>query len=120
MKFLSLLAMLFVVFVGKTQNRNYSVSGIAAAMISNAHAVKRFEEISFSIVNTGETILKRKWAITVLDAKGEEYSQLVEFYDQLASIKSIEGSLFDANGRRLKQLKKKDLTDRSAIQENNL
>ena len=120
MKALLFISVVFLCTVAKAQEKNFAVSGVSPALLENAHAIKRMEETSFQIINTGETILTHKWAITVLDQKGDEHSQLVEFYDKLTSIKSIEGSLFDAGGKRLKSLKKKEISDHSAVGENNL
>ena len=78
------------------------------------------EETTYHIINTGETVLKRKWAITVLDDKGDAYAQLEEYYDKLAAIKSIDGTLYDANGKKIKELKNKDIDDVSAVDDNNL
>lgn len=102
------------------QDKNYGAWSISPAMRKNAHAVKRMEEISFHIINTGETVLKKKWAITVLDDKGDAYAELEEYYHKLTSIKSIDGILYDANGKKLKELKNRDISDLSAVDDNNL
>jgi hypothetical protein len=102
------------------QDKNYAAWSIAPALRRDAHAVKRMEETSFHIINTSETVLKRKWAITVLDDKGDDYAQLEEYYDKLASIRSIDGTLYDGNGKKLKELKNKDISDVSAVDDNNL
>ena len=41
---------------------------------------------------------------------GDAYAQLEEYYDKLAAIKSIDGTLYDANGKKLKELKNKDVS----------
>ena len=50
----------------------YAVSRIPAALLKNAHVVKRMEKISFEIVNTGEAIFKKIYAITILDENGDD------------------------------------------------
>lgn len=116
------LSMVFLLFADATmaQDKNFAVWGISPAMKKNAHAVKRMEETIFHIIKTDETIFRKKWAITVLDEKGDSYAQFEEYYDKLSSIKSIDGSLFDANGKKLKDLKNKEISDVSAVNENNL
>ena len=111
---------LFLVIATQAQDKNFAVWGISPAMRKNAHAVKRMEETSFHIIKTDETIFKKKWAITVLDEKGDSYAQFEEYYDKLTTIKSIDGILFDANGKKLKELKNREVSDVSAVNENNL
>src|SRR6476469_1563069 len=120
MKWLIPVVFMFFVTGANAQDKNYAVSGIATALLKNAHAVKRMEETIFHIIKTDETVFERKWAITVLDEKGDSYAQFEEYYDKLSTIKSIDGSLYDANGKKLKGLKNKEVSDLSAVDENNL
>jgi hypothetical protein len=43
----------------------YPVNGIPEKMLKNANMVKRTEEVHFEIINTGETILRKKYALTI-------------------------------------------------------
>jgi hypothetical protein len=98
----------------------YPVKSIPEALLRNAHVVKRMEEIEFRIISTGETVFKKKYAITILNENGDEHAGFSEFYDKLHQITSIEGALYDAMGNQLKKLKNKDVQDLSASDDNNL
>lgn len=98
----------------------YAVSKIPVSLLRNAHAIKRFEKISFEIVSTGEAILKKKYALTILDEKGDGQAGFAEYYDKLHEIKNIEGALYDAEGKELKRLKNKQVIDLSGGDNNNL
>ena len=89
----------------------YAVSRIPASLLKNAHAVKRMESIVFEVVNTGEAVMRKKYAITILDESGEDFAEFEEYYDDLHSIRNIEGSLYDAAGKELKRLKNKQVFD---------
>ncbi len=89
----------------------YAVFRIPTELLKNANAVKRIETISFEVVNTGEAILKKKYAITVLNEKGDDQAIFVAYYDKQHEIKNIEGALFDAFGKELKRLKNKQIID---------
>ena len=49
---------------------NYSVLSIPKELLKNANVIKRIEEIRFEIINTGETVLYRKYAVTILNENG--------------------------------------------------
>lgn len=101
-------------------NGDYAVSKIPAALLKNAHAVKRMETLRFEVINTGEAVLRKKYAITVLDENGDRFAAFVEYYDKLHELKNIEGVLYDAEGRELKRLKNKQVLDLSGSDDNAL
>ncbi|MFL5810040.1 MAG: DUF3857 domain-containing protein [Flavisolibacter sp.] len=98
----------------------YPVSSIPEKLLKNAHVVKRMEDFQFRINGTGETVLYHKYALTVLDEKGDGYANLVEYYDKLQQVRSIEGSLYNALGLPIRKLKSKEIEDLSAVDDNNL
>ena len=97
---------------------DYAVSKIPAALLKDANAVKRSERIIFEVKNIGEAILYKKYAITILNANGDNHAAFMEYYDKLHEIKNIEGILYDANGRELKKLRNKQILDLSGSDEN--
>lgn len=101
-------------------NGEYDVAKIPEALLKNAHAVKRMEQVNFEIVNTGSAILTKKYAITILDENGDNQAGFVEYYDKLHAIKNIEGTLYDASGKELKKLKNKQIIDLTGMDDNNL
>ncbi|MGQ0738492.1 MAG: DUF3857 domain-containing protein [Bacteroidota bacterium] len=98
----------------------YAVSRIPAALLKNAHAVKRMEKISFEVVNTGEAVLKKKYALTILNDNADRLAAFIEYYDKLHDIKNIEGTLYDSEGRELKRLKNKQILDLTGTDEGSL
>jgi hypothetical protein len=111
-----LLAGLFV----NASDIKYPVSAIPENLKKDANVVKRMEEIEFRIINTGEAVLRHKYALTVLNENGDDHAVLLEYYDKLEKIVSIEGALYDASGAQLKKMKTKDAMDLSAVNDNNL
>src|SRR4051812_41579744 len=104
---------LLVFLVSKAGDGEYAVDKIPAELLKHAHAVKRFEEIRFEVINVEKARYYRRVAYTILDEKGDDFADFVENYDKLESIESIEGRLFDAGGKKLKSLKKGDVQDKS-------
>lgn len=98
----------------------YATHTIPATLTANANAVKRMEDIRFEVINDGEAIFKHKYAITILNENGDAHAVLVEYYDKLRSVRSIEGTLYDAAGNPLKKLKSRDVLDESAVDNSSL
>lgn len=93
----------------------YAVSKIPFALLKNANVIKRAEDIRFEVMSFTRTREYNKFAITILNDRGDEFAYLYEYYDMLRSVKSIEGKLFDANGKEIKSLKNRDIEDRSGV-----
>src|SRR5215211_120618 len=115
-----LLALLFFSLSIKAADPKYPVSSIPEKLLKNANVVKRMEEIEFQIVSTGETILHHKYALTILNENGDAAAGMVQAYDKLRQLTSIEGALYDGSGNLLKKVKNKDVQDVSGVDDNNL
>jgi hypothetical protein len=120
MRILIVSSFLLLVSGLKAADPKYPVSAIPENLKKDADVVKRMEEISFQVINTGETILHKKYALTILNENGDEYAGISEFYDKLITITTMEGTLYDAAGKVLKRTKNKDISDLSAVNGNNL
>ncbi|HEX4852096.1 MAG TPA: DUF3857 domain-containing protein, partial [Puia sp.] len=110
----------FAILQSKAGNGDYAVSNIPAAILKNANIVKRTEEIRFEIVDVGKAREYHKYAITVLNENGDKEAIFEDYYDKLQSIESIDGTLFDATGKKLKSLKKSDIEDLSGTDNSSL
>jgi transglutaminase-like putative cysteine protease len=93
----------------------YPVSSIPAALLKNAHVVKRMDDTRVEIVSTHEVIYRNRYAVTIFDEEGLRYSRLVASYDKLRKIQDIDGHLYDARGVLLKSVKQKDIRDYSNV-----
>jgi hypothetical protein len=93
----------------------YAVSGIPEALKKNANVVKRMEEERFTLKSPGEAVYYRKYAFTILNENGDKYAAFQQYYDRFVEIKNIQGTLFDAAGNKIKELKNKDIQDYSGV-----
>ncbi|HVZ56773.1 MAG TPA: DUF3857 and transglutaminase domain-containing protein [Chitinophagaceae bacterium] len=98
----------------------YSVANIPASLLKNAHVVKRMEVERFDLKNPGEAVYSIKYALTILDEAGDDYAEFAVHYDKFQSIRSIDATLYDANGKEVRSLKARDIQDKSGVSENNL
>jgi Domain of Unknown Function with PDB structure (DUF3857) len=94
---------------------DYAVSKIPVALLKNAHAVKRIEYSEYEVFSLSKARCRTKYAITILDENGDKYASLTEYYDKLRKIESIDGKIFDLNGKELKAVKNRDVKDYSAV-----
>lgn len=91
--------------------QNYNVALINDSLKENAIAVTRFEEIKVIIKSPTKAIIKNKYAITILNEAGDKYAVYHNYYSKSESLSSISGQLYDATGKEIKSVKKKDIGD---------
>ncbi|MBN8838406.1 MAG: DUF3857 domain-containing transglutaminase family protein [Sphingobacteriia bacterium] len=101
----------FICFPFVSVAQNYAVSLIPDSLKENANAVKRFEETYITIKSIGKAIVKHTVAYTVLNESGDNVVRYENYYDKFHTITDISGKLFDANGKLLKSIKKKEVSD---------
>jgi hypothetical protein len=114
----ALCLLLFSLGLGAVAKDNASdYARIPEALSRNAHALIRthhqdMERISEDLLKT--TVVK---AVTVLSNPGREHAVLHLPYDKNTKVLKISGKVFDAQGRVIRTLKKKDFSDYSAFQD---
>lgn len=96
-------------------NIGYPVNTIPEALLKNANVVKRVDETFFEVVNPHETLLRKKYVFTILNEQGLSFATLVEGYNKMIKIESLEGNLYDGKGLLLKKMRNKDIRDYSAV-----
>ncbi|HEU4634339.1 MAG TPA: DUF3857 domain-containing protein, partial [Flavisolibacter sp.] len=94
---------------------HYPVSAIPQVLLKNSHVVKRIEDAEFEIVSGKTAKYRYKYALTILDEKGDDYAGFSEYYDKFRQIESVEGYLYDKDGNLLKKVKAKDMQDVSGV-----
>jgi hypothetical protein len=99
---------------------DYAVSKISPVLRINANAVLRFEQITFEVISTKEAVERNHYVVTILNENGDDWAEFSEYYDKLREINSVEGFLYDANGKQLKKIKTKDLQDLSGVSDMSL
>ncbi len=109
-KYAFLLAVLSV-NIGFIQAQSYNVLAIPDSLSKGANAVKRYEELRISIKAVDKAVIYHKYATTILNEAGKRYSFYHDKYSQLISLSDIDGNLYDASGKHLKNVKKKDIAD---------
>jgi hypothetical protein len=112
-RFLLILA-IFVTALPAFSSDNYDTKLIADSMLKNANVVKRMEHTTFEVFSSKEVIMRYQYAVTILNEKGDRDAIFQEWYDKFRKIENIDGSLYDANGKLIKKLKKLEIRDYAA------
>lgn len=96
---------------GVVYSQDYAVSAIPDSLLKNSNAVKRMEQLEVTLSENGLLTVKHKYAITILNHAADKYAWYQNYYSKLRDLKKIDGALYDANGKKLKEVKRKDIID---------
>ena len=92
----------------------YSVKHIPAQLLP-ADAVIRNHTIDFEITDAKKAILKVTYAVTIFSREERYLGKLVVPYNKYISIEDLEGILFDAEGKEIREIENADIKDFSAV-----
>lgn len=95
--------------------QEYAASAIPEALKTNAHAVVRRYDESFTITEKDKATHRIHKVYTILSEGGKRFATEPAFYDKLSRIVSFEGAIYGADGKLIKKLRKADVRDQSAI-----
>jgi len=96
-----------------TKAQGYNVSSIPPNLLKNANMVVRMDRQSLEILDSAKLIFTHKYAYTILNSAGEKYATFTDSYDKFQNIQNISGTLYDETGKKIKSLKKSDISDLS-------
>ncbi|HRN80588.1 MAG TPA: DUF3857 domain-containing protein [Ferruginibacter sp.] len=100
-----------VLFATESKAQSYAAFFIPDSLRKNAVAVCRLEEKKVEIFSSSKAIVRNRYVITVLNPHGDGYGNYSNHYDKLRKLNNINGTLYDALGKKIKSMQKKDLLD---------
>ncbi|MEO5684730.1 MAG: DUF3857 domain-containing protein [Chitinophagaceae bacterium] len=106
----TLLLVLFIIPAGLFA-QSYNVLLIPDSLRRNADVVVRTDERIMEIKSPGKATVKERHVYTVLNESAARYGSYSSYYDKFTSINYINCTLYDAFGKELKRVKKKDMQD---------
>ena len=113
-QYLSTVFFLICSFSAFANNPNYAVSNIPDSLLENVHTVIRFEHKKFNVQTIGKATEKIKAVITIINDKSN-YDDLKVYYDQFTQVGKIKARIYDANGDKLRDIKKSEINDYAAF-----
>lgn len=97
------------------QEREFDLANMPAALAKDSDAVMRLHALTFTVESPGKAIQRGRQAVTILNEKARELGKVVIEYDKIRQLTELRGWLLDGEGRKIRELKKADIKDYSAI-----
>ncbi len=97
------------------KNEDFAADKIPASILTNANAVLREYHEDIQIISINEVYLTERYAVTILNEKGNDYAAILAGYDKLSSIEYIYGWLYDKDGKELGKIDQKAIRDVSSF-----
>jgi len=108
-----LILFLFPTFLSFSQDLKLSSLLIPSELSENANSVIRDQIVEIEILSQESMIIKKSKIITVLNSKGLNNIDAVEYYNNSTKVKVIEATIYNSFGYELKKIKRKDFRDQS-------
>ncbi len=89
----------------------YPVASIPDILLKSSSVVKRVDETFIQVHTNAKATLYRKYAYTILNEAGQKFAYFSDYYDKFRQINVLTGTLYDAYGNKLRQVRKKDIED---------
>lgn len=112
MRFLRLLCGLIPVLsalAGRAQDA--LTEPVPDSLRQGAAVVCRQDLVEITIESARRIRVHRKWTNTILNNNGDAYSIISTFYDKFHELSTVTATLYDADGKPVKKIKKSDLGD---------
>ncbi|QYJ67154.1 DUF3857 domain-containing protein [Flavobacterium litorale] len=105
--------LLLLLYQNTSAQDNVSALTLPDTLKQNANAVIRLEEKTITISSKKSMNIKTKRIVTVLNEYGMRYINAAELFSKSTRIKSMQALIYDAFGKEIKKIKKKDFRERS-------
>ena len=109
-----LIAIIIITFFQTASAQDYNVMLIPDSLKTNANAVDRYSEMHITIINDKKAKVYEKEVFTILNDAGDKYANYITSYDKFNSINDIDGNLYSASGKKIKEVRKKDISDHAS------
>jgi hypothetical protein len=117
---MKILVIALTLLSGTLAAQSYNVLLIPDSLKKNADMVVRADETILEIKSPGRAVQRTKHAYTILNETGAKYAGYVGEYDKFTDLNSVDARLYDAMGKELKHVKKKDMQDMSGNDDESL
>jgi hypothetical protein len=91
----------------------YDTELIGDSLLLNANAVSREEQLTFTYQSKSLNTLKYRHVITVLNKNGDNDAVFQQFYDKFRKFSWFKGSIYDEDGKLIRQIKTSEIKDAS-------
>ncbi len=93
----------------------YPIGSIPVELLQNSNAVFREDITTVEVVDLGKAKVYSKYAVTILNEKGDHFAEVTLGYDKIHKITTLDARSFDKSGILIHTIKTKDIIDYSAF-----
>ncbi|MGE5498598.1 MAG: DUF3857 domain-containing protein, partial [Syntrophothermus sp.] len=105
-------ASILVIFSSRlSAAEEYSVRNIQPHLLKDAEAVVRKNIVQFEVADEETAYEKVRFAVTIFNKESRDHGSLNLWYNSFSSIKSLEGVIYDSEGKEVRELEKADVVD---------
>jgi len=101
-------------------NAQFPAAAIPDSLSKGARVVIRLKEMTYEIKSPGKATEHERAVYTIMNETGSSFGGYVTSYDKFTSLGNVSGTLYDANGKEVKHIKKKDMADHSGSDDETL
>ncbi len=105
------IGLIFIFFPVIVFSQSYNILLIPDSLLKNANAVVRFQETRIVIHSINSATVRKKYAYTILNEKGDHFAGYQNYYDDFKKISEVTGKLYDSFGQKIRSVKKKEMED---------
>lgn len=115
MRLLSFLSILFVCVVSRSQNVDYQSLEIDKSLVENANAVIQLDKTEIELHSSDQMTVTNRSVVTVFRKAGNKAIKNYVAYDPVTKLTDLEVIVYNAFGKQIQKIKKKDFKDVSAV-----
>ncbi len=115
MRFFTLLCALIFLNTSFSQELPVDYKTVPEPLLKNADAVVRLDQMKIMVTTQNFMRVISKRIITVINEKGNKHVHAYAFYEKNDRVVNIEAKIYNAQGKEIKRVKKRDFLDQSAI-----
>jgi len=112
-KVLLVTVLLLVVHLLNLKAQDFSALSIPEALKKGANSVVRESKITYAIKNGNQISIRDYTATTLLNSKALNLAHLKIFYNTTDKLKIINATIYDAQGRKVRSIKRSEMKDYS-------
>lgn len=112
----ALVGFLFILFntglaVGRGDDHPYAVSKVPASFRDRAGAVVRLAQRAFTVKSEKRAVETVRYAVTIYRKEDRDNGVLTIPHDKFIDVEELDGTLYDAQGEKIRNLEKTDIKD---------
>jgi hypothetical protein len=116
MRFLLFLTLsILFAFNGYSQKEDFQAMVLPAELKENADAIVRLDDLNVTINSKRDVRVTRRAVITVFNKAGNRHVIDHIYYSNSVRVRKAEAILYNAMGREVRKLRRRDFKDRSAV-----